>query len=154
MNSCRALKEHSNFNIFFQNRAQASSLRQLVLSLILEHCAAISSLTSNNGNIDFLSKIANLLCDDVTALGIKNGLLMVIFISQSKIIQYRRLLARNNGSKFFKKVQEKKLVKSNKSKTFFVKLHFWQFSTFSHFKNEFLVIFEIAKKWKLAKKNS
>ena len=52
-----------------------------------------------------------------------------------------------------KKVQAKKLVKSNKSKIFFVKLHFWQFWTFFQFKNWFLAIFEIAKKWILVQKN-
>ena len=35
----------------------------------------------------------------------------------------------------FKKVQAKKFVKSNESKEFFfVKLHFWQFETFSRLK--------------------
>ena len=41
-----------------------------------------------------------------------------------------------------KKVQGIKLVKSNKSIFFPVKLHFWQFF---QFKNRFLDIFEIAK---------
>ena len=40
------------------------------------------------------------------------------------------------------------------SQIFFVKLHFWQFWTLSQFKNLFLAIFEIAKKWNLVKKIS
>ena len=50
----------------------------------------------------------------------------------------------------FKKVQAKKLVKSSKS-IFFS----WNciFGSFSQFKNWFLAIFEIAKKWNLGKKN-
>ena len=48
---------------------------------ILVYCSAISSLTSNNGNIDFLSKIATLLFFDVIVLGIKNVLLMVWLIT-------------------------------------------------------------------------
>ena len=55
--------------------------------LILEYCAAISSLTSNNGNIDFLSKIATLLFFDVIVLGIKNVLLMVRFITNNVLSQ-------------------------------------------------------------------
>ena len=54
----------------------------------------------------------------------------------------------------FKKVQAKKLVKSNKSNFFFVKLHFWQFLTFSNFKNWYLANFEMAKKMEFGQKNS
>ena len=52
----------------------------------------------------------------------------------------------------FKKVQAKKLVKSDKSKKLYVKLHFWQFSTFSHFKNWFLAIFETVQEMDFGQK--
>ena len=46
-----------------------------------------------------------------------------------------------------KKVQaKKKLMKSKKSKNnVYMKLNFWQFETFSQFKNWYLAIFEIEK---------
>ena len=46
----------------------------------------------------------------------------------------RRCPLKSQRASKFKKVQAKKFVKSNKSKIFFVKLHFWQFQTFSKFK--------------------
>ena len=50
------------------------------------------------------------------------------------------------GQKIKKKVQAKKLVKSNKAKKFFFReIAFWQFQSFSQFKNWFLAIFEMAK---------
>ena len=54
-------------------------------------------------------------------------------------------LCMHSGPETLKKSRQKKLVKSHKSKFFFVKLHFWQIPSFSQFKNSFLAIFEIAK---------
>ena len=45
----------------------------------------------------------------------------------------------------FKKVQAKKLVKSNKSNIFFVKLHFWQFYTFHSSKIDFWPFLKMQK---------
>ena len=56
-------------------------------------------------------------------------------------------------ARIFQKVLAKKLVKSNKSNNFLWNCISGSFNLFPQFKNWFLAIFEMAKKWNLVKKN-
>ena len=58
----------------------------------------------------------------------------------------KKCVLKNTAGQKIKKKSRKKLMKSNKSKFFFVKLHFWQFS---QFKNWFLPFWPFLKLQKM-----
>ena len=80
-----------------------------------------------------------------SAPAVSMQLIIIMYWSEKKTLtsldrpKNRSDLAGSQQTRKFKKVQAKKLVKSNKSNFFFVKLHF------SQFKNWFLAPFDIAK---------
>ena len=82
---------------------------------------------------------------------IKRSAISSLIISDRRshcIVHNIRFLNTSQWARKMKKVQAKKLVKSNKSKNVFVKLHFWQFSPVQE------MIFENAKNGIWSKKIS
>ena len=129
-------QKYKNTLITFINMAKKISFCTRKRS---ENCIFGSFKTFSGAKIDFLPFL-------------KMQIMCICTFEMALFSNFRALwvlLAFIVGQKILKKSREKKFVKSNKSKIFFVKLHFWQFSTFSQFKYWFLAIFEIAKsgKW-------